>query len=441
MEPDHLDELLDLLQIPSVSTDPVHATDLELALEWVVAFVRRSGGVAGIVDGTSGRLAVGEISASRDAHRAPTVLVYGHVDVQPPDPTELWETPPFEPTVRDGWLHCRGVADDKAQLWILLDAARRLAAEGALPVNVRVLSDAEEEVGGRSAADWVAADPRGADACVVFDTAMLTADIPAFYLGTRGTAYFHVTVETGRRDVHSGVFGGAGLNAMHTLVDMLAAVIPRDGALPELLREGTIPPGDAELASWRLLPSGEEVLSDQGVLPADSGAAADFYRRTWAEPSLDLHGLEGGSPQLMKTIVPARAEANLSMRLAPGQSVARIAANLERLLRAAAPPAARVGIELWAACEASATQTDTRAIALARAAFEDAIGVPPVLVRTGGSLPIAPALEARGIPALITGFDVPDGNVHAPNERFRLAHLDLGRRAARELFVRYAGLA
>ncbi len=177
------------------------------------------------------------------------------------------------------------------------------------------------------------------------------------------------------------------------------------------------------------------------MLPADPGAAAEFYPRTWAEPSLDVHGLEGGSPQLMKTIVPARAEANLSMRLAPGQSVARIAANLEQLLRAAAPPAARVGIDLWAACEASSTRADTPAITLARAAFEHAIGVAPVLVRTGGSLPIAPALEARGIPALITGFDVPDGNIHAPNERFRVAHLDLGRRAARELFVRYDGLA
>ena len=296
MGPDDLDELLDLLRIPSVSAGPGPrgrpGARPRVGGRLRPAFGRR--GRDRRRDQRTAGAGIGEIRNTRPARRRPSSSTATSTS-SPPGPVELWETAPFEPTVRDGWLHCRGVADDKAQLWILLDAVRGLAGEGALPVNVRVVSDAEEEVGGNSVADWVAADPRGADACVVFDTAMLTADIPAFYLGTRGTAYFHVTVETGRRDVHSGVFGGAGLNAMHVLVEMLAAVTPRDGAFRSRCAR-TAQPGDAELASWRLLPQGEEVLADQGVLPADSGAAAEFYRRTWAEPSLDVHGLEGGSP-------------------------------------------------------------------------------------------------------------------------------------------------
>ncbi len=433
-----LDPLLELLRIPSVSADPAHAADLARALQWVAGFVEHSGGSAEIVEGTSGRIVVGELSASANAAVAPTVLLYGHVDVQPAAPLELWESPPFEPTIRDGWLYCRGVADDKGQVWILLDAVRELAGAGALPVNVRVLVDAEEESGGTSAPDWIAADERGADACVIFDTSMLTDELPAFNLGTRGTAYFHVTVETGRRDVHSGVFGGAGLNAMHALVAALAAVMP---PLPAPLREGTLPPSDAELASWSDLPNGNAVLADQGVVPADDRTAADFYRRTWAETSLDVNGIEGGSPRLMKTIVPARAEANLSLRLAYGQSVVRVAESLEALLAAAVPAGATLAVELTASCEASLTAADAPAITLAQDAFERVVGSRPVLVRSGGSLPVAPALEDRGIPALITGFDVPGGNIHAPNERFRVENLELGRRAARELLMAYAGLA
>jgi acetylornithine deacetylase/succinyl-diaminopimelate desuccinylase-like protein len=432
--------LLELLRIPSVSADPAHAADVQAALDWVAAFVTRAGGEARIVDGTSGQLVVGTIEASHDPEQAPTILCYGHVDVQPPAPLELWDSPPFEPTVRDGWLYCRGVADDKGQLWLLLEGARTLAAEGALPVNVRMLCDAEEEVGGGSAAAWVAGDERGADACVAFDTAMLAGGLPAFYLGTRGTAYFHLRVRTSRRDIHSGVYGGAGLNALHALTLALAAVVAREGRLPEPLRVGTIPPSELELASWAALPRGHDVLADQGVVPADEQAEGRFYARTWAEPSLDVHGLEGGSPQLMKTIVPARAEANLSLRLAHGQTVASIAPVLERLLREAAPAGAAVELELLSACDPSLVPPDAAAVTLAADAFERTLGVRPVLVRSGGSLPVAPALAARGIPAVITGFDVPDGNVHAPNERFRLDHLELGVATARELLRSYAGL-
>jgi acetylornithine deacetylase/succinyl-diaminopimelate desuccinylase-like protein len=410
------------------------------ALDWVMSFIREGGGRAELVSGASGPLVVGEFPASHSAERAPTVLTYGHVDVQPPAPLELWDSPPFEPTVRDGWLYCRGVADDKAQFWLLLETARRLASEGALPVNVRVLCDAEEEIGGVSAAGWVANDERGADACVVFDTAMLSGGLPAFCVGTRGTAYFHISVTTSRADVHSGVFGGAGLNALHALTVALGTLIPRDGRLPEPLREDVIPPTNEEICVWKDLPAGEEMLGDQGVVPIDRGAGAEFYRRTWAEPSLDVHGIEGGSPRLLKTVLPCRAEANLSLRLAHGQTVGSVAPKVERMLREATPVGARIEVELVSACDPSFVSLDSPAITLACDAFETVLGVRPVLARTGGSLPLAPALAARGIPALITGFDVPEGNIHAPNERFRLDHLRMGLRAARELFVAYAGL-
>lgn len=435
-----LSALLELLSIPSISADPTRGREVRAALDWVVSFIRDAGGDSELFAGTSGELVVGEIRASSDHDRAPTVLIYGHVDVQPPDPLELWDSPPFEPTFRGGWLYCRGVADDKGQFWLLLEAARRLAAERALPVNVRILCDAEEEIGGLSAAHWVEQDPHSADACVIYDTAMLGRRMPVFNLACRGTAYFHLVVRTGRRDAHSGVFGGAGLNALHAMAITLQAALPRNGRLPDDLRAGTLPVDSAEIASWADLPPGEGVLDAEGVVPADDEAAREFYVRTWAEPSLDVHGIEGGSAHLMKTIVPVQAEANLSIRLAAGQTVAGVSAALERLLQGAAPSGASVQLELLAGSEAAHVPPDSRTIQLGIGAFERAVGVAPRLVRTGGSLPLAPALSRRGIPAVITGFDLPEGNIHAPNERLLLENVELGLAASRELFLAYEGL-
>lgn len=434
------DSLLELLRIRSVSANPAHADDVAAAVGWVADFVRAAGGAAEIVAGADGPLVVGELRASHRSADAPTVLLYGHVDVQPPEPLDLWETPPFEPTVRDGWLYCRGVADDKGQFWLLLEAARTLVAEAALPVNVRILCDADEEIGGRSAADWATSDTGAMDAAVIFDTAMLAPGVPAFNLGARGTAYFHLTVRTGRSDVHSGVFGGAALNAAHVLVQMLAAVIPSDGQLPAPLQEGTVAPTEEELAAWRSLPHGGEVMKTQGVVPLDANAPADFYLRTWGRTSLDVNGVDAGSPHLMKTIVVSEAHANLSMRPAPGQTVAGVRNALEQLLRDAAPTGATFELELLAACEPAVVPPDAPAVTLALGAFERTLGVRPVVVRTGGSLPLAPALVARGVPVVITGFDLPDGNIHAPNERFLVEYLTLGVKTAREVLLAYAGL-
>jgi len=361
--------------------------------------------------------------------------------VQPPDPLELWETPPFELTRRDGWLYARGVADDKAHLFVLLKAVELLRAEGALPVNVRFACDGEEEVGGHSIVDWLEQDSRGADAAIVLDGGMVARDLPGFTIGLRGMCYFHVTVRTGARDLHSGMFGGAALNAIHALSQALSSVVAGpDGLLPEPLRAGIIAPTEQELESWRLLPSGEEELRGQGATRLDPRAAEDFYVRTTAEPSVDVNGFESGSPRLQKTVLPVEAQANVSIRLAPGQDPDEMAKVFERLVREAAPDGTSVQVELWTFSKPALVAPDSRAITLAQEAFEATTGVRPLLVRTGGSIPIVATLVARGVPAVVTGFALSESNVHSPNERFVADYVPLGVRTAQELFRRFADL-
>jgi acetylornithine deacetylase/succinyl-diaminopimelate desuccinylase-like protein len=435
-----LEELFELLRIPSVSANPAHTEDVRRAGEWVRDFIRAAGGEADLLETDKHPLAIGELRASRDGDSAPTVLVYGHFDVQPPAPLEEWETPPFEPTVRDGWLFARGVADDKGQLYLLLKAASLLAAEDALPVNLRFACDGEEESGGHSIVDFLEADERGADACVIFDGHMLRPGVPIFEVATRGICYFHVRVRTGERDLHSGLFGGAALNAMHALMQMLGAVLPREGRLPESLRTGIVMPSDEEIASWQELDPGAEVLAAQGARPADARAEDELYFRTWTEPSVDVHGIAGGEPHLQKTVTPVVAEANVSIRLAPRQDEEAITAEFERLLREAAPRGAEVEIDCQAKSPAALVRPDEQAIQLGLEAFERVIGARPLLLRVGGSLPVMAALEQKGIPTILTGFDLPEGNIHSPNERFRVEHIPLGVETSKELYKSLAGL-
>ena len=441
LDPAWLAEVSEWLRIPSVSADPAHQADVRAAGEWLCAFVRGAGGTCELVDHGKRPLAVGELRASTDVAAAPTVLVYGHFDVQPPAPLELWESPPFEPTIRDEWLYARGVADDKGQLYLLLKAATLLAAEGALPVNVRIACDGEEEVGGHSIVDWIREDQRGADAAVIFDAHMPRRGQPAFYIATRGVCYFHVRVKTGERDLHSGSFGGAALSATHALLRTLSGVLAApDGRLPEPLRKGIAPPTDQELADWSSQQAGAEVLADQGARPMDPAAAQEFYLRTWGEPSVDVNGVEGGSPQLQKTVIPISAEANLSMRLAAGQTVEEIVPEVERLLRESAPAGAEVEVDLWSAAPPGLIPPDSATIRLGQDAFERALGVRPLLLRSGGTLPIVPALAHKGVPTIVTGFDLPEGNLHSPNERLLVEHVPLGVAAAQELFRSLARL-
>ena len=438
--PEWFDELGEFLRIPSVSADAAHQADVRRAGDWVCDVIRSAGGEAELVDFEGQPLAVGEIRAGVDADSARTVLCYGHFDVQPPDPLELWESEPFEPEIRGEYLYGRGVADDKGQLYLMLAAARELADAGTLPVNVRFVCDGEEETGGQSVLGYLAQDDRGADVAVIFDSGMIARDVPAFNIATRGLVYFHVTLRTGERDLHSGHYGGAALNAVTALCELLASVSARDGRLAEPLRAGIRAPTADELEGWTKLPAGGDELLLAGVAPMDSTAAADYYRRTFAEPALDVNGILGGSPTLEKTVLPVKAEANVSIRLAPGQEPDTIAATFTEMLRAAAPDGAVLEIELMSRADPGIVDPDSRAVALGLGAFERALGVRPVLTRSGGTLPIVAALSRLGIPTIITGFSLPDANIHSPNERLLVEYVEQGIAAARTLFEEFAGL-
>ena len=430
-----LDELIDWLRIPSISTGGGDPADLERAAAWVVERVVAAGGEARVVPTAGNPLAVGELRAAQPG--APTVLAYGHYDVQAIGDADAWETPPFEPTLRDGRVYARGAADDKGNFLPLLHVACALASAGALPVNVRVLVEGEEETGGESVADWVRTDERGADCALVFDSGMVDERTPAITVGLRGLVQIDLEVRTATRDLHSGVYGGSVLNALHALHAMLAAVLPGpDGRLREELRAGIVAPTQAERDSWAKLPSGDEVLAAVGARPVHPGAGAEYYERNGADASLDVNAIHAGEP---RTVVPAVAKATLSQRLAPGQRTEDALAVLERLLREAAPEGAELAMSVQRG-EPALFPPDTPAVAIAAQALERACGVAPALVRGGGSIPVVADFAARGIPAVVTGFSVEDDAYHAPNESFRLAGLEQGEASARELYQALAAL-
>ena len=445
MTPSHdelRDRLAELIAIPSVSADTAHASDVEAAAAWVAARIRDGGGTAELVPWGARPLVIGEFAASERPETAPTVLCYAHFDVQPPDPLELWESPPFELTKRDGRLYARGVADDKGNLFVLVEAVRQLAAAGELPVNVRLAFDGEEEVGGDSIVEWVAADTGRADAALILDGGMIRRGQPAFAVAVRGMLYFHVRVRTGTTDMHSGLFGAAALNAVHALMAALSRVVPGpDGRLPEELRAGALRPTDEELEAWAQLPSGEDQLSHYGAVPIGPGAAEEFYLRTFADTALDVNGIAAGSTDLVKTVLPVTARANVSIRLAPGQDPDTIHAAFERLLRKGLPAGAELEIEVRNRARPALTPTDAPALRLVASAFETTVGAAPLLVRSGGTLPIYAGLVDRGLPTLATGFGIEsECNVHAPNENVPENTIELGVATMREAFVRLGEL-
>ena len=442
IEPAWLEELSELLRIPSVSADPAHQADVEQAAEWVAEKVRRAGGEAELVPYGKRPLVVGEIRASSGAGNAPTILCYGHFDVQPPAPLELWESDPFEPTIRGEWLYARGIADDKGQLWMLLHAAGLLASEGALPINIRVVSDGEEEVGGQSIVQFLEGDERGADACVIFDGGMESRDLPAFSIATRGLAAFNLRVRTGARDLHSGMYGNAAMNAIHALHQTLTGILPRDGRVPDALRIGIAPVTDEEREGWQKQPAGADVLREAGAVPYDPQAADEFYLRTTAETSVEINGILGGKPGLKNTTVISEAQANFTVRLAPGQDPKAVAPEVERLLHEAAPGGATIEVEeLEGSTRPGLVAADAPVIKIAQDAFESAFGIRPILTRSGGTLPIMPALADKGIPTILTGFALPESNIHSPNERMLVEFFPRGLDTIRELYTRLGDLA
>jgi acetylornithine deacetylase/succinyl-diaminopimelate desuccinylase-like protein len=430
------EELEDWLRIPSVSTGSGDAAALSRACEWVIDRIEAAGGRAeGVsVDG-SNPMAVGELRASVDG--APTVLSYGHYDVQDPGPLDAWESPPFEPTERDGRLYARGAADDKGNFLPLLHVACELARAGELPVNVRFLVEGEEEMGSDAVMRYLRDQPPPVDCALVFDSLMADERTPAISTGARGLVQGPVEVRTAARDLHSGLYGGPVLNATHVLMDVLRAVLPGpDGRVREELRTGIVAPGEVERESWARLPSGAAMLAEADAAEVTAGAAQEFWERTGASTSVDVNMLTSGEP---RTVIPSVARAQLGIRLAPGQSAAEIAAEVERLLRAALPDGAELSVHFDLADPALFDVKDP-ALQLAATAFERACGTPPVFVRLGGTLPLLAVLAEQGVPTVVSGFALGADAFHAPNESYRLESLRLGELTARELYLCLADL-
>ncbi|MBA2365364.1 MAG: M20/M25/M40 family metallo-hydrolase [Actinobacteria bacterium] len=433
-----LDELFEFLRIPSISTGGGDAGALKDAAEWVCERVIHAGGTASLQGNGGNPVAVGELSSSRQG--APTVLIYGHYDVQGVDPIGDWTSDPFAPEVRDGRIYARGASDDKGNFLPLLHVACELTRNQELPVNVRVVVEGEEEAGGATVDDWFQNDERGADAAIVFDSGMVNEDTPAITISVRGIVSVRVTVRTARRNLHSGMYGGSVLNAIHVLQTMLAGALPDpSGRLPEELREGAVPLSDEEVASWEALPPGEVVLSEAGGRPLDKRSGAEYYLRNGSDSSLDVNGIYGGDPDNARTIVPAIARANLTMRLAPGQDPAVMAARLERLLRSGAPAGAEVELAMNAAAPAL-FDSASEALVRGREAIAAATGKSVALVRSGGSIPILALFAERKMQTIVSGFALSGDQIHAPDESYRVDSLRLGERASHELYSTLANL-
>ena len=432
------ESLFELLRIPSISSGGGNPTDLERAAQWLADFVLSSGGEAGLVPTKGHPLVIGELKASRPD--APTVIIYGHYDVQSPDPIESWTSDPFEPEIRDGRIYARGSSDDKGNYFPLLWVACDLFEKGELPVNVRVFVEGEEEVGGSTAVDWVKADERGAEAAIVFDSDMLNATTPAITLGVRGIVSLKVKVKTGDHDLHSGLYGGAALNAVNVLHAMLAHVAPdAEGKVRDELREGIAPPAPEELAAWEKLSHGDDVIAEVGGRPIAPHSGSTYYPKTWADASVDINGFLGGDAIQRRTIVPIEAAAVVSIRLAPGQSASKTVGKMQDLLMKGAPKGADVTFEPVFG-EPALFDPSLPAIQLGAEAIGKACGSPPVFVRSGGSIPVLAGFAARGIPTILSGFALSDDRIHAPDESYRVESLELGTRASQELYAALARL-
>lgn len=421
-----IEELYEYLRIPSISSGDGSDEDLLRAATWVRDRIVLAGGSAEIQPTQRNPLVVGNLPASHDD--APRVLIYGHYDVQTVAPLDAWTTPPFEPTVRDGAIYARGASDDKGNAHALLAAAADLAAEGALPVHLTIVLDGEEEVGGNSVIDWIEQQPDGAFAAgLVFDAGFVAPGRPAIEIGVRGVITGTVTVRTGLRDAHSGLYGGAGMNAAHVLSALVASLMPGpDGRLAEPLMAGIVPPSAAEEAGWADLPDPAGELEIAGIAPVGPEALVDYYRRTTAMPTFDVNAITCRDAGQNRTIIPCEATAAISFRLVGGQDSATIWTAAQALLREQAPEGAELEFVLRGSSDGAAFDPDLPAIRLARRAVEAATGMPCAVTRSGGAIPLVTALAKKGVPTVLSGCALPNDRIHAPNEHLRIDQYALG---------------
>jgi acetylornithine deacetylase/succinyl-diaminopimelate desuccinylase-like protein len=360
---------------------------------------------------------------------APTVLCYGHYDVQPPDPLELWETPPFEPTVRNGNIYARGAVDDKGQMYMHIKAieALRHFHGGKLPVNVKFLIEGEEEIGGASIAAYVPTNREKlrADVALVSDTALYAEGIPTLCIGLRGLVYMEVEAEGPARDLHSGLYGGAAPNAVYGLIELLAKAKDGDGAviIPGFY-DTVAEPADAEKESWASLPFDEDeyLRNEVGATALTGEPRRTIFERTWSRPTLEVHGVAGGFTGAgSKTVIPAKALAKVSMRLVPDQDPEAMVDLFKKWVAANTPRGIKTNVKVLGASPGLTVNPEHPAIAVAAGAFAESLGRPTVFTRSGGSIPIVGEFNTHlGIPTVLMGLGLPDDGLHSPNEKFKL---------------------
>lgn len=435
----HLEELFEFLRIPSVSAKSEHAADTRRAADWLRQRMLDAGLQAAELVETSGHPIV--IGEWRGAPGAPTLLVYGHYDVQPAEPLDEWRSPPFEPTVREGKLYARGSVDDKGQLYLHLKAVEaHIARNGRLPVNLVFVVEGEEEVGSPNLENFLAANQERlrCDAVLISDTTMFAPGLPCITIGLRGLAYMEVHVQGPAGDLHSGSYGGAVVNPANALAKIIARLHDEQGRVTipgfyDAVREQTA----EEKEMMQRLPFTEEHLREEVGAPALGGEAGyGALERIWARPTLDVNGLLSGyTGQGAKTVLPARAMAKVSMRLVPDQSYRDIEQKFTAYVQQLVPAGVTVKVEALHGGEPWYAAPSGPIFDAARRALREGFGQEPVFIREGGSIPIVKAFEQTfGAPALLIGFGLPGENAHAPNEWFSLENYDKGMRAMARLY-------
>lgn len=421
-----LTQLKQFLRIPSISTLSEHEEDMQHAAKWLAEALQQIGLEHVEISPTGGHPIV--YADWLHAPEAPTVLLYGHYDVQPADPLELWHTPPFEPTEREGNLYARGSSDDKGQLFIHLKALEALMQSAAgLPVNIKCMFEGEEEVGGENLEPWIKANRErlSADVAVISDTHILSEEQPTIVYGLRGLSYLEVHVTAAKSDLHSGIYGGAVHNPIQALAELIAQLHDENGsvAVPGFYNK-VLPLDEAERAELARIPYTEETLiHETGVTKAWGESEYSVVERVSARPTLEMNGIWGGfAGEGAKTVLPAKAGAKLSMRLVPNQEPNEIAELVSEHLKRLAPPTVHIEVRNLHGGDGAIIPRDIPPMQAAHAAYEETFGVAPIFVREGGSIPVVAALQKLlGMHTVLLGFGLPDDNLHAPNEKMSIA--------------------
>lgn len=433
-----LESYHELLRIPSISGLTAHAGDCRRTAEWIAADLRASGVERVEVSETGGHPVV--YGDWLHADGAPTVLVYGHYDVQPVDPLDLWKHPPFEPFVENGRMYGRGAADDKGQVHAHLRAAEALlATRGRYPLNIRYLFEGEEESGSTHLESWLTAnrDRLDADVVLISDTGFSQGNRPAICVSIRGNMYAQIDVTGPKVDLHSGGYGGAVENPANALARIISELKDRDGVVQVPgFYDDVVPLSEADRAAYAALPFDENALIEEIGVPVLAGEAGyTVPERRGGRPTLDVPGLWGGfQGERSKTIIPAHAHAKVSCRLVANQDPTVIFEQLEAYVLGVAPPGVRVEVTLIDTALPLSTPVDDPAVVAASRAIEATFGAAPLYIRSGGSIPVAAMVhDALAAPVVLMGFANDDGNAHAPNESMVVANYEGGIRA----IVRY----